>query len=178
MCRWFNSGFCCIGWIKSGTPNTMFMSLYVCSALKHWLQLFTGRAREIHSGFMCPWHWSECCRWNEASFSEYRNAILQFLLSSSSFKSNIKDVGSQSVLQMFVTLSFVYACLDHSLHTFLVVSTCLNLCLLDYLGLQVFDFVNRCVWCSLLVLWGSLRECGLFVFLQRVVFYGCCKFAQ
>lgn len=46
---------------------------------------------------------------------------------------------------MFVTLSFVYARLCASLHTSQDVSASLILCLLDYLGLQVFDFVNRCI---------------------------------
>ena len=73
---------------------------------------------------------------------------------------------------MFVTLSFVYACLYPSPHKSRVVSTCLILCLLDYLGLQVFDFVNRAIWCSLSSPRGSLRECGLFAFLRRVVFGG------
>lgn len=70
---------------------------------------------------------------------------------------------------MFVTPAFVYACLDRSLHTSQTVAACLIPCLLDYLGLHVFDSVNRYVWCPLSPLWGSLRESGLFVFLQLVV---------
>lgn len=32
--------------MKSGSPDSMFLSVCVCSVLKHWLQLFTGAGGE------------------------------------------------------------------------------------------------------------------------------------
>lgn len=78
---------------------------------------------------------------------------------------------------MFVTLSFVYACLYPSLNTSQVVSTCLILCLLHCLGLQVFDFVNRLhLICSLLASRLSAWTWDVCVS-PACSFRGCCKFA-
>ena len=85
---------------------------------------------------------------------------------------------------MFVILSFVYACLYPSLHTSLVVSTCPILCLLDYLGLKVFDFVDRWILFAVFLLWRlsawmrvvwNCTPCFEFV-LARVIchFVSCC----
>lgn len=127
--------------------------------------------REVCRGFMRPWQigWQESAAAETSRASqniETRYSILNFHVS---LPSNVKNAGSQWVRQMFVTPAFVCACLDRSLHTSQTVSTCPIPCLLAYLGLHVFDSVNRYVWCSLSPLWGSLRESGLFVFLQHVV---------
>lgn len=78
----------------------------------------------------------------------------------------------------FVTLSFVYACLNPSLHTSQVVSTCPILCLLDRLGLHIVDFVNGCVWCPPLLARRLSAWMWDVCISPACCFWGCWKFVQ
>lgn len=117
---------------------------------------------------MCPWHKSVGKR---IIVVVLRTKTCDAPMWSFSFESNMK-VGSQMVLQTFATLSLVYPCLDQSAHTYQAVSTSLILCLLDYLGLRVFDFVK---WGRLMFFVTAVR---LPACLQHVFLKSCCKFVK